>query len=280
MKRIGSAPSERLDSAVRAVQSRFPFAGYMGRPDVYRNIARTVERHLPEGSRILDFGSGPCDKTAVLQQLGYRCSACDDLQDDWHRTRRDVITGFARDEGIDFHLVSRDLPFSAGSFDMVMMHDVLEHLVDSPRELIASLINLLRDGGLLFVTVPNAGNIRKRLALLMGNTNLPDFAYYYWLPGPWRGHIREYVRPDLVKLADFLGLRVLELRSCHHMLVNLPPVIRPPYRFVTNVFPGWRDTWLMVAQRPTGWQTPQLDEGDVAGVRAKILGRVNTPTPE
>jgi len=277
---LGGTPSERLDRALRAVQDHFPFPGYMDRPDVYREVARTVERHLPAGSRILDFGSGPCDKTAVLQRLGYRCTACDDLQDDWHRTRRDTITDFARAEGIDFQVVNHDLPFSADSFDMVMMHDVLEHLVESPRELLTRLITLLRDGGLLYITVPNAGNVRKRLALLMGGTNLPDFAYYYWLPGPWRGHMREYVRGDLVKLAQFLGLRVLELRSCHQMLVNLPPMIRPLYRMVTRVFPGWRDSWLVVAERPRGWQAPHLDQAEIARVRATVLGRVHTPTPE
>jgi SAM-dependent methyltransferase len=280
MKRKASAPVEHVDTALRAVQNHFPFPGYMDRPDVYRNIAQTVERHLPAGSRILDFGSGPCDKTAVLQRLGYRCSACDDLRDDWHRTRRDVIASFARDEGIDFQVVNHDLPFPPESFDMVMMHDVLEHLAESPRELLTRLITLLRDGGLLFVTVPNAGNIRKRVALLMGGTNLPDFAYYYWLPGPWRGHIREYVRADLVKLAGFLGLRVLELRSCHHMLVNLHPMVRPLYRGVTGIFPGWRDSWLVVAQRPSGWQAPQLNDREIARVRAIVLGRVHTPTPE
>jgi len=106
---------------------------------------------------------------------------------------------------------------------------------------------------LLFVTVPNAVNIRKRIDVLFGNTNLPRFESYYWYPGSWRGHVREYVRNDLVKLSEYLNLEVLELRSCDHMLEKLPSSIRPAYLLVTSIFRGWKDAWLLVARKRQGW---------------------------
>jgi hypothetical protein len=57
-------------------------------------------------------------------------------------------------------------------------------------------------------------------------------------------------------------------------------MVRPLYRGVTGIFPGWRDSWLVVAQRPSAWQAPQLNEREIARVRAIVLGRVHTPTPE
>ena len=246
------------EDAVQLTKQAFPFKGYIhsGSEGAYLNIAKTVLRYLQPGSKILDFGCGPCDKTSVLQYLGFKCSGYDDLQDDWHKLpgNQEKIMSFAREHGIDFRLGNGGiLPFEKSSFDMIMLNDVLEHLHNSPRDLLNDLLELAIPEGLLFITVPNAVNIRKRIEVLFGGTNLPRFEGYYWYPGPWRGHIREYVRNDLVKLSDYLNLEVLELRGCDHMLEKLPQSIRHPYLFLTKFFPGWKDSWLLVARKKQDW---------------------------
>ena len=260
--------------AIELVRQKFPFEGYMDQSnEKYLNITKTVPRYLGRGDKILDFGSGPCDKTAMLQLLGFNCSACDDLRDHWHEMEgnRDRIISFAQGSGIDFRLLSNGpLPFEKGSFDMVMMHHVLEHLHDSPRGLVTSLLELAKPAGFLFVTVPSAVNIRKRIAVLRGKTNLPSFESYYWYPGPWRGHVREYTKGDLEKLSEFLHLDIIELRSCHDMLDKARGIIQPVYRFMTSIVRGWRDSWLLVARKRADWapiKTPPQDE------LSKILGR-------
>jgi SAM-dependent methyltransferase len=250
------------EKAIQLANEKFPIKGYMTSGSKVRrsyfNIANTVVRYLKPGTRILDFGSGPCDKTAVLQLAGFHCSAYDDLQDDWHKNpgNQEKIISFARACGINFKLATDySLPFEKNYFDMVMMHSVIEHLHDSPRELLNNLLELTKPGGLLFITVPNAVNIRKRIAVLFGKTNLTDFEEYYWHPDPWRGHIREYVKDDLVKLSKYLNLEVLEIRSCDHMLEDrLSSVTRPIYLFLTSMFRGWKDSWLLVAKKKEGWQ--------------------------
>ena len=268
-----------IDQAIAAVEERFPFKGYIpaGRMDsgAWVNIARTVQRHVPRGGRILDFGCGPCDKTAVLQMLGYECSACDDLQDGWHGrdNNRARLAEFARESGIDFRVVEGGvIPFEQPVFDMLMMTDVLEHLHDSPRVLLNSLLALVKPGGLFFMTVPNAVNIRKRISVLLGRTNLPPFDQYYWYPDTWRGHVREYTRDDTEKLARFLGLEVVELTGCNHMLARLPRFGRPLYLALTRIFPGWRYTWLLVARKPAGWTPSVLSEERRAAVVMKATG--------
>lgn len=260
--------------AIDHVYQRFPFKGYMdGAVDSYLNIAQTVRRHLRQGARVLDFGSGPCDKTAIVQAMGYRCSAIDDLNDDWHLMddNRDRIMKFARDLSIDFRLGSGGLPFAKATFDMVMMHDIIEHLHDSPRILLNDLLELLKPGGFLFITVPNAVNIRKRVHVLMGKTNLAPFASYYWYQGPWRGHVREYVRSDMELLAKYLGLDIVELRSCHHMLKVLPKWLRSIYVTLTVLFPGCRDSWLFLAKKPDRWvRKNALDAREYAEVKKGI----------
>lgn len=269
-----------IDEAIQCSIDKFPFKGYMtpqrGVKGAYWNIADTAMRYLQPGSRILDFGCGPCDKTAVLQFLGFHCAAYDDLEDDWHKIprNREKILSFANNCGIDFKLATGGmLPFQKNSFDMIMLHDVLEHLHDSPRDILNDLLELAKPEGLLFVTVPNAVNIRKRIDVLFGRTNLPRFEGYYWYPGSWRGHIREYVRNDLVKLSEYLNLEVLELKGCDHMLKKLPSISRPAYLLVTRSFEGWKDSWLLVARKRQGWSEKKTLPQDEL---AKILGKITS----
>lgn len=265
------------EEAIQLVIQRFPFEGYMTSgtttKGVYSAIANTALRYLQPGSKILDFGCGPCDKTAVLQFLGFQCSGYDDLYDDWHKIpgNKGRILAFTKECGIDFRLANGNVfPFKRKWFDMIMLHDVLEHLHDSPRDLLNDLLELVKPEGLLFVTVPNAVNIRKRIDVFWGKTNLPRFESYYWYPGSWRGHIREYVRDDLVKLSEYLGLEVLDLKGCDHMLEKLPNVVRPVYLFMTKVFTGCKDSWLLVARKRQGWISKKTLPRDEL---ARILGK-------
>jgi hypothetical protein len=124
---------------------------------------------------------------------------------------------------------------------------------------------------LLFVTVPNAVNIKRRIDVLFGKTNMPRFQGYYWYPGTWRGHIREYVRNDLVELSEYLNLEVLELRGCDHMLDKLHSSLRPAYLLLTSIFRGWKDSWLLVARKRGGWSAKKtLPQNELF----RILGKM------
>ncbi|MEU6576010.1 methyltransferase domain-containing protein [Streptomyces sp. NPDC046805] len=253
-----------MERAMTQVIDAFPFRGYFD-PAIsgHISIAQTVQRFLKPGSRILDFGAGPADKTAVLAALGYECTAVDDLQDEWHKRgrARQLILEFAEKMGIEY------IPLDGGPlpdtepFDLVMLHDVLEHLHDSPRDLLNGLLERVRNEGYLFVTVPNHVNLRKRLDVLRGRTSHPQFELYYWYPGNWRGHVREYTEGDCVGLAKALGLKPREVRGAHHMLCKVPPRFRRAYLAASRFMPSTRDTWSMVAQKPPGWVAkPELDD--------------------
>ena len=208
----------------------FPFPGYIEPKElsgVYKTVAEVTKNNLRPGSSILDFGSGPCDKIGMLSFLGFNCSACDDLEDDWHKEDNNFqkILDYAKSLKIKFyHSDGESIPKMTDKFDMIMLNDVIEHLHNSPRPLLISLIENLKDDGILLITVPNAGNIRKRIDLLIGKTNLPNFSDYYWSKDPWRGHVREYVYNDLKQLSDFLDLKLIILKGKNHMLQKVPKV--------------------------------------------------------
>jgi len=243
------------EKAFKDLIIKFPFNGYINTNSlngIYKTVANVAIKNLKPGDSILDFGSGPCDKTGLLKLMGFNCTACDDLQDEWHteENNREKILNFANSLDIQFYqLHGNELHFENESFDMVILNDVIEHLHNRPRSLLESLIEKLKYNGILFITVPNAGNIRKRINLLIGKTNMPPFSEYYWHQGPWRGHNREYVYDDLKKLAKFLNLKDVNIQGENHMLERIPKVIRPIYLFITSIIPGWRDSWSLIAKK-------------------------------
>lgn len=97
----------------------------------------------------------------------------------------------ARRQGLEAQVITdaANLPFSDGSFDVVVIAEVLEHLFD-PLEAAREARRVLRSGGDLLVTVPNIAHWRNRADLaLLGR----------WHPGgddqsvsePWRDpHVR------------------------------------------------------------------------------------------
>jgi hypothetical protein len=97
---------------------------------------------------------------------------------------------------------------------------------------------------------------------LFGRTNLPSFESFYWYPGPWRGHVREYVKDDLYKLCEYLSLTILELRGCDHMLERIHPALRSFYLGATWIAPSWKDSWLLVARKPADWTPSLVDSTD------------------
>lgn len=250
--------SARIQEAIAAVIRDFPFPSITARHgDAYRNVADVVTRYVPNGGRILDFGAGAGDKIAVTARLGYTCVAADDLGDDWHNfgDNRTRIFDFLKRNGIEFAVTaeSKPWPFPPESFDMVMAHDVLEHLHDSPRELLNLLVGSLKPGGHLLITVPNAANLRKRIDLLRGRTNLPRFEVYFWSHPRWRGHVREYVEGDLRELCASMGLICSELSHRDQMLHKARGLLRPIFLALSWIVPSFKDTVQLVARKPVNW---------------------------
>jgi SAM-dependent methyltransferase len=226
----------------------------------YACVHRALSSCLTPPADILDFGAGFGDIPLFATLMGHRCEAADDLQDSWHSLpgARENILRVAAEAGIPFTIIrdGQELPWGPDRFDMVMLHHVLEHLHDSPRPLLTRLLESVKPGGHLFITVPNAGNLRKRLDLLRGRTNLPAYADYFWSSVPYRAHVREYVRGDLECLTRFLGLEPRMLGSYHSMLHVIPPRFRGVYSALTSLMPGTRDSWYMLARKPADWRPP------------------------
>lgn len=106
------------------------------------------------------------------------------------------------------------LPFAGGSFDLVLSHEVLEHVQDD-RAALTEIVRCLRPGGRLVLFCPNRGypfethGIYWRGRYYFGNIPLVNY-----LPTSWRDglapHVRVYTAGQLKKLFAGLPVRVVQ----------------------------------------------------------------------
>ena len=178
-----------------------------------------VCRLYQKGGMLVDLGGGISAHNGVLAQLGMKVHVVDMLTDYWNH--RDWLPGGAASAkinhefellescGVQFiqaEITTYDFTkhFTEDSLDFVTSFHCVEHLHQSPKIPLESAMRALKPGGTLLIEVPNAANLRKRLALLMGRSNYEPYKWFY-NNVPWLGHVREYTTGDLRQLAGYLG---------------------------------------------------------------------------
>jgi len=181
-------------------------------PAYRRRVLAALRLLEPEpGESALDLGCGLGFFSSALRRVGIGEPVAVDVEID--RLVR------ARKEGGLRRVTLADaarLPFASGSFDKIVMTEVLEHLADD-RGALLEVHRLLRPGGRLVLTVPHADypflwDPVGRVRTWLGAEPLRSGRYV----GIWTGHRRLYLRPDLVARVESAGLEVLRIEACTH----------------------------------------------------------------
>lgn len=117
------------------------------------------------------------------------------------------------------------LPYPAETFDLILSHEVLEHVQDD-LQAVREMVRVLKPGGRILVFVPNRGypfethGIYWREKYYFGNIPLVNY-----LPRRWRDklapHVRIYSCDDLEQLFAGLPLRLCERRLIFGAYDNL-----------------------------------------------------------
>lgn len=244
------------------VRSGFPIAKYLedeGEGQAF--IARELRSLKPARGKLLDIGCGPLDKTAMFSLLGFECYACDDFLDPWHRQPEIMaaILVAAEKYGITLHIHENGdytIPFEREFFDVITILGVIEHLHESPRELLNTAGGLLKTGGLVVLVMPNSVNIRKRLDVVRGRTNFPDVRGVFHSSGTWRGHVREYTLSEAEYILTAAGFEIVRATTFDSMVERKirRPWARSLYRALIKLAPGMRDSLFVAGRKPAGWR--------------------------
>lgn len=156
------------------------------------------------------------------------------------------------------------LPYPAGSFDLVLSHEVIEHVADD-RASVAEMVRVARPGGRVVIFCPNRWYPFEthghywRGQYHFGNTPLINY-----LPNRWRNrlapHVRAYTAAQLRVLIAGLPVKIVALSQVYPGYDNV--VYRRPrlgrlLRAVTYFFEGtplrrFGLSHLLVLEKQTG----------------------------
>lgn len=193
------AGGSQAGAASRGLPSAVWRAGQDRRLAMIRHFGR------PAGARALDIGCGLGMYTRRLVEDGAQAFG---LEVEWARARE------ARAGDLDvFAGASEALPFAGDSLDLVLMHEVLEHVADD-RATALEIGRVLAPGGRALIFVPNrwwpfeTHGVWWRGSYRFGNMPLVNY-----LPDPLRNrlapHVRVYTAKGLREVFAGLPLKVL-----------------------------------------------------------------------
>jgi ubiquinone/menaquinone biosynthesis C-methylase UbiE len=147
----------------------------------------------PREGAVLDLGCG--DARLTLYVRADRVVGADVSRVALDRARRRMSDG-------DIELVELTpgavMPFQDGTFDLVLLAETLEHVVDA-QTLLSEARRVLRPGGEIAVTTPAHGRLTGLTLLLRGFERSFD---------PLSPHIRFFSRDSLRSLLDEMGFDV------------------------------------------------------------------------
>lgn len=127
----------------------------------FHELVRTSERHfvpyigrfkrIGKGGRVLEIGCGDGGNLLPFAQMGCYTMGVDVAEGRIADARR-----FFEESGAKGDFIASDiflLKEQIGTFDLIICHDVIEHIADKQR-LLSLLSQLLKEGGVAFVSFP------------------------------------------------------------------------------------------------------------------------------
>ncbi len=155
--------------------------------------------------RVLELGASPYFMSVlVMKYLGYDVTPANffgDYGEQFDHSHSMVVTSKRFGESYvfayrTFNVESERFPYRDGEFDLVLCCEILEHLARSPGHLLREAHRVLKPGGRVLISTPNAIRIENVVKLLRGENVYPAYSGY----GVYGRHNREYTPWELGEL--------------------------------------------------------------------------------
>jgi SAM-dependent methyltransferase len=154
--------------------------------------------------KVLDVPTGTGVLAGRLKVLGFEVSCCD----------INPVYFSVPDLTMDIGDLSRALPYPDASFDYVVCLDGIEH-TENPFNTIREFERILREGGKLFLSIPNFLNLERRLQFLFtgGLSKIPSHETIetIWKNDLSMAHLSPLTYPLLKFVMEHYGFRILRL---------------------------------------------------------------------
>jgi SAM-dependent methyltransferase len=242
---------------------------------LWRQVLKFVPNPRERG-RALELGSPPFHITLMLQRFRKYDLSLTGFAADGRPEIEQTLESPGYGETYTFRCTCFDaekdrFPYEDNSFDLVTWCEVIEHLTENPVHTLAEIHRVLKPGGALVLSTPNASRADS-IANFLAGRNIYD---PYHLGAPLKGsrHSREYTLSELRELLEGCGYAIDRIedidiygtnsrnRKAFRWLLNtvIARVTKGHYRY--HLFVRARKT-----ERPFRWYFPDrlFDGGHLA----------------
>ena len=252
-KRIVAEVLDELKKRPETIKGEFSYIDTLERtyPPIYYDVDRWF---FPERKKkILEIGTFSGVISLGLKKLGYEVVALDlpeyvsgtELQRRFSEFDIPTLAANLRDGHI---------PAEDENFDCVVMCEVIEHFNFNPLPVLKEINRVLKPGGLLYLTTPNASHLGARIKLLIARSIHHPIRAFLWQFDPSGNYIvglhwREYTGSEMKELLELPGLGFkVEQQGFRSPVI---PILAKRFamRFVYMLVPGFRTTQFVFARR-------------------------------
>lgn len=236
-----------------------PFRGYeIEAAERYAFTRQLISRLAAPGCAIVEFGAAPGHQATALAAEGYDVTAVDLGEAEWTDRPPGALEAFLAEGGVRFvrwDLDNTPYPLDDASFDVALLTEVLEHLREYPAQSLVEIARVIRPGGILVVTTPNAAYVRQRIRLLLGRSvHTPIVDWMFGLPHA--RHAREYTFPEVERLLRHAGLEPIIATSRHFYRAGggtgrVALLAKALVSVVARIRPTLGPTVVVVARKPS-----------------------------
>ncbi|MDX6689275.1 MAG: hypothetical protein QOG15_732 [Solirubrobacteraceae bacterium] len=173
----------------------------------------------PPPARVVELGAAPGEQSIQMANAGYDVTAVDIgiASDAWEGAPEGTMVERFEKAGVElvlWNLEKTPYPLRDQTFDAVLLTEVFEHLREYPITALHEARRILKPGGCLYLTTPNAAYLRNRVQLLLGRNTASSLAD--WIGGiPFARHAREYTFGEMRELLRQADLEPTVMTSRH-----------------------------------------------------------------
>lgn len=163
----------------------------------FRNALQKQSKHIPApGARILDVGTAGGAFLEAAEDYGYDSVGLEPSAD---------LTARAQSRGLNVVQGTIEVhSFELGSFDMICLWDVIEHVPD-PKAALVEIRALLKPDGVVLINYPDIGTWQAKLA---GKR-------FWWILSV---HLHHFSRPTLAEICRRTGFEVFRFQRYWQVL--------------------------------------------------------------
>lgn len=202
-----SYSASRLDKAARCGEP-----SYVWRAGQERRLKMILS--AMEGIKVEHLLDNGCGVGMYVHHLAEHVRRVTGLEYDEERAREASALNAAMPNVSILCSAGESLPFPNDSFDLILSHEVLEHVNDDYQAM-QEMVRTLRSPGRIVLFVPNRGYPFETHGIFWkGKYYFGNIPLINYLPRTWRNrlapHVRAYSPADILRLLEGLPLRVVK----------------------------------------------------------------------